>query len=68
MNIKEETSKMKLAAPRLAASTNEQRNTALQMIAENLKCHEKEIFAANHEDMEAAASAGAASAAEAFEV
>lgn len=62
MNIKEETSKMKLAAPRLAASTNEQRNTALQMIAENLKCHEKEIFAANHEDMEAAASAGVASA------
>ena len=33
MNIKEEARRMKLAAPILAATTNEQRNTALEAIA-----------------------------------
>ena len=33
MNIKEEARHMKLAAPILAATTNEQRNAALEAIA-----------------------------------
>lgn len=60
MNIKEETTKMKLAAPKLAASSNEQRNSALKTIAQNLQDHSEEIFAANKEDMEAAAASGVA--------
>lgn len=62
MNIKEEARKMKLTAPKLAATTLEQRNYALAMIAEGLKEHEAEIFEANHKDMEAAKEAGIADA------
>lgn len=62
MNIKEETTKMKLAAPKLAASSKEQRDQALAMIAENLEQNADRIFAANAEDMEAAAQAQIAAA------
>ncbi len=54
MNIKEETIKMKLAAPVLAAATIEERNKALLDIAETLESHAQEIFAANAKDLEAA--------------
>lgn len=58
MNIKEEAFKMKQTAPQLAASTEEKRNQALEQIAENLKMHAAEIFAANAEDIAAAKEAG----------
>lgn len=54
MGIKEETIKMKVAAPYLAASSIEQRNAALLKAAENLKAHSDEIFEANKCDMAAA--------------
>jgi len=54
MNIKEETKKMKLDAPKLAATTNEQRNAALEAIAVALSNHKDEIFAENEKDMVAA--------------
>ena len=57
MNIKEETIKMKKDAPKLAATTNEQRNAALAEIAQALNNHKDEIFAANDKDMEGAAQA-----------
>ncbi|MDD3220724.1 MAG: glutamate-5-semialdehyde dehydrogenase [Lachnospiraceae bacterium] len=60
MNIKEETQKMKLAAPQLAASTIIQRNQALTQIAQTLSAHKAEIFAANQEDMTAAQESGIA--------
>ncbi|MDD2979914.1 MAG: glutamate-5-semialdehyde dehydrogenase [Hespellia sp.] len=62
MNIKEETTKMKLAAPLLAASTNELRNQALQTIADTLREHADEIFAANAADLAAAQENGVAPA------
>ncbi len=58
MNIKEEAAKMKLAAPELAATTLEQRNSALELIAERLLENKAEIFKANEEDMSAATEAG----------
>lgn len=54
MNIKEEARRMKLAAPALAASTNEARNAALEQIALALEAHCEEIFAANAQDLAAA--------------
>ncbi len=54
MGIKEETVKMKAAAPYLAASSIEERNAALLKAAENLKAHSDEIFEANKKDMAAA--------------
>lgn len=62
MNIREEAKKMKLDAPVLAASSNEQRNEALRLIAEALNAHRDEIFAANAEDCDAAEKAGVAHA------
>ena len=41
MGIKEETIKMKAAAPYLAASSVEQRNKALLLVAENLRRSEE---------------------------
>lgn len=58
MSIKEEALKMKLASPKLAASPMEIRNGALGKIAEALKAHAAEIFAANALDMNAAAENG----------
>ena len=54
MNIKEEARGMKLAAPILAATTNEQRNTALEAIAVALEEKQTEIFQANAQDLAAA--------------
>ncbi len=54
MNIKEEARRMKLAAPILAATTNEQRNAALEAIAVALEERQAEIFQANAQDLAAA--------------
>ena len=54
MSIKEEVKKMKQDAPFLAASTIEQRNEALRLIAKNLKAAAADVFAANAKDLEAA--------------
>ena len=54
MNIKEEARRMKLAAPILAATTNEQRNVALEAIAVALEERQAEIFQANAQDLAAA--------------
>ena len=51
MNIKAEAHKMKLASPKLAAATNEERNQALSMIAKNLVAKKDIIFLANRADM-----------------
>lgn len=62
MNIKEETIKMKSAAPMLASSSTDQRNKALSMISESLLEHKDEIFAANTLDLDAAKESGVAPA------
>lgn len=62
MNIREEVIKMKKDAPFLAASKNETRNKALEIIAENLQANEEEIFAANRQDLENAEKNGIAPA------
>lgn len=62
MSIKEEVIKMKKDAPYLAASTLEERNDALAIIAENLEANAEEIFAANKMDIEAAEANGIAPA------
>ncbi|MCI6996669.1 MAG: glutamate-5-semialdehyde dehydrogenase [Eubacterium sp.] len=54
MNIREEVGKMKKDAPFLAASPIEDRNRALEKIAENLKAHKEDIFQANDKDLEEA--------------
>ncbi len=51
MNIKEETRKMKLASPIMAAASLDMRNHALSLIRETLLAHKEEIFAANHKDL-----------------
>ncbi len=60
MNIQIEARNMKLAAPKLANTSIEQRNKALLMIADALENSKDKIFAANDEDMEAAAGEGLA--------
>lgn len=62
MNIKDEAKKMKLAAPQLAAASMEQRNHALGLVADTLRAHADEIFAANEKDMAAADDLGVAPA------
>ena len=54
MNIQKEAYNMKLAAPKLAATTIAERNKALSMIADALERSKEDIFAANHEDVKAA--------------
>lgn len=51
MNIKEETRKMKLASPIMAAASLDMRNHALSLIRETLLAHKEEIFAANRKDL-----------------
>ncbi len=58
MNIREEAHKMKLVSPKLAATSNEERNRALAMIGEALNEHKDEIFAANQEDLKRAKEEG----------
>lgn len=60
MNIQEEIKKVKLASPRMAASTEETRNRALQMVSDALLAQQDDIFAANREDMEQASKDGVA--------
>ena len=62
MDIKQEAAKMKIDSPKLAATTLEQRNNALKMIAESLEANKELIFKANKEDMERATQAGIADA------
>ena len=53
-SMKEIAAKMKMAAPLLAVSDNEQRNNALKAVKEALLLNKEVIFEANHKDMEAA--------------
>ncbi len=62
MEIKAEAIKMKKSAPILAASTMEQRNHALQLIAGALEENKVAIFEANKQDMAYAESNGVAQA------
>lgn len=55
MEIKIEAVKMKKSAPILAASTMEQRNGALELIAKALEAQKESIFQANQKDMDYAA-------------
>lgn len=52
MKIREEAHRMKLISPKLAASTNEERNKALKAVAGELVQHKEEIFEANHKDLD----------------
>ena len=52
MSISEQAKKMKLAAPFLAASSNELRNQALLAVEKALVDNKAEIFAANAKDLE----------------
>lgn len=54
MSIKDDVKKMKSAAPYLAASSIEERNNALKLIADSLKANADRIFAANKEDTDRA--------------
>ena len=54
MNIREAAHNMKLAAPRLASTSIEERNAALKNIIAALESNKDAIFAANHRDMDAA--------------
>ena len=47
MLFQEQVRKVKQAAPKLAATTNEQRNAALTAVREALLQHQAEIFEAN---------------------
>jgi glutamate-5-semialdehyde dehydrogenase len=58
MNIKEEAAKLKADAPKLAATTADERNKALKNIALQLSAHKTEIFDANKKDMENAKALG----------
>lgn len=51
MSIKEDARKMKLVSPVLGQTTLEERNNALEAIAEGLQAYAAEIFAANQLDM-----------------
>ncbi|MEE1227752.1 MAG: glutamate-5-semialdehyde dehydrogenase [Lachnospiraceae bacterium] len=60
MTIREIAQEMKLTAPKMAATTLEERNHALAMIAEGLQEHVDEIYAANAEDVKVAEENGVA--------
>lgn len=54
MIIKEQAKLVKLASPKMAGSSNEQRNKALSAVVNALEEHQDEIFAANKVDLEQA--------------
>ena len=58
MSIKEDVKKMKAAAPYLAASTVDERNNALRLIADALRSNADDIFAANKLDTDKAEADG----------
>ena len=60
MDLKEELKKVKLAAPALAASSEESRNKALEAVCRAIVEQKEQIFAANQEDMEQAEKDGVA--------
>ena len=62
IGMKEIAAKMKMAAPKLAVSSCEQRNKALQTVKEALLYNQEAIFEANRKDMEAAEANGVAPA------
>ncbi len=62
MKIREEARAMKLAAPKLAAESEAQRNAALAAVGAALDANREAIFAANHADMDAAAEDGVSGA------
>ena len=53
-SMREIAAKMKMAAPALAVSSNEQRNSALKAVKDALLLNKEAIFEANHKDMDAA--------------
>ena len=55
MNIKEQAKLVKLASPKMAGNSEEQRNKALEAVVKALEEHREEIFAANKVDLEQAA-------------
>lgn len=58
MTTTEVAKNMKLASPKVAGSSIEIRNKALEMVADALLEHKEEIFAANKLDLDAAAEKG----------
>ena len=54
MNLEKEFLQMKSASPSMAASTLSMRNQTLLALADSLRSHAEEIFAANREDLAAA--------------
>lgn len=62
MEIKSEAVKMKMSAPALASSSIDQRNRALELIADALEKNKDRIFEANKKDMEFAEANGIARA------
>jgi glutamate-5-semialdehyde dehydrogenase len=58
MNIEEMAILAKTAKAAMAIASTNQKNTALKIIKENLKKHEKKIFQANLKDIDQAKSAG----------
>ncbi len=58
MLFQEQVRRVKQAAPKLAATTNEQRNAALAAVREALLQHQEEIFEANRQDMKQAEADG----------
>lgn len=62
MEIKSEAVKMKMSAPALASSSIDQRNQALELIADVLEKNKGRIFEANKKDMEFAEANGIAQA------
>ena len=54
MNLEKELLQMKSASPSMAASTLSMRNQTLLALADSLRSHAEEIFAANREDLAAA--------------
>lgn len=62
ISMKEVAAKMKMAAPKLAVSSCEQRNKALEAVKAALLANQEMIFEANHKDMEAAKANGIAPA------
>ncbi len=58
--MKEEVRKVKLASPRMAASTGDTRDLALRMMGEALEREREAVFAANREDIEQAEADGVA--------
>ena len=62
MDMKQRLHEMKLASPKMAATSFETRNNTLCAIAEALKENKDALFAANHKDMEAAEENGVSEA------